>query len=338
MQLTPQQLSQHLKGPLLPIYLIHGDVPLLRQEARDAIRQAVSKAGYQHHQRLEVETGFHWTQLTYHANSYNLFADHTFIELHNPAAKFEAEAGKILLSYCEDPPADKILLIVSSKLSGAQQKTRWFKSIAERGAVIAVWPVKPHELPQWIQTRLQQSGLKADAAAVRLLAEFTQGNLLATQQAIIKLRLLYTDQMIGIHEMASAISDSAQFNVFELSQYILQGDGRNVLRVLYHLQAADTEPTLVLWLLARECRELLNMAEQLHQGQHLQTVLASQWSTLKPLYQTALQRLKLVELKSLLLACQQADQIIKGVSPGNVWNALTQISLNLSCYSGLLIA
>lgn len=331
MQLNLQQLSQHLKGTLLPVYLISSDVPLLRQEARDAIRDAVRHAGYHQHQRLEVETGFHWTQLMQAANNYSLFADQTLIELHNPAAKFETEAGKILLAYCEAPPADKILLIVTAKLTGAQQKTRWYKAINDLGVILPIWPVKPQELPQWIQGRLRQAGLKADAASIRFLAEFTEGNLLATQQAITKLRLLYPpEQSIGVKEMAGAISDSAQFNVFELSQYILQNDCRGVIRVLHHLRGCATEPTLVLWLLARECRELLNMTEQLQQGKNLQAVLAAHWSNLKPLYQTALRRVNAVKLKKILLACQEADQIIKGVAPGDPWHALTRVGLDLA--------
>jgi DNA polymerase III subunit delta len=328
MQLNLSQLGQHLQGALRPVYLISGDVPLLRQEARDAIREAARRAGYQQHQRLEVETGFHWTQLLQAANSYNLFADQILIELHNPAAKFDTEAGKILLSYCEAPPADKILLIISGKLTGAQQKTRWYKAINDHGATLTIWPVKSQELPQWIQARMRQAEIKADPASIRMLAELTEGNLLATQQAITKLRLLYPGQLIGVKEMADAVSDNAQFNVFELSQYILQNDSRNIIRVMQHLRACATEPTLILWLLARECRELLNMSEQLQQGKNLQAVLAAHWSNLKPLYQTALRRISAVKLKQLLSACQQADLIIKGVAPGNAWDALLRVSLD----------
>ena len=58
MQLNQQQFIPHLKGPLLPVYLLSGDTPLLRQEARDALRQAASNAGYTNHQRFTVDTGF----------------------------------------------------------------------------------------------------------------------------------------------------------------------------------------------------------------------------------------------------------------------------------------
>lgn len=330
MQLNPLQLVQHLKSKLLPVYLISGDVPLLCQEAHDAIRKAAQTAGFTDRQRLEVESGFHWQQLTGLANSYNLFAEQTLIELHNPAAKFDKDANEVLVNYCEKPPADKILLLVTSKLSSAQQKTRWYKAISDFGAVISIWPVKVAELPQWIQTRLQQHQLKADAASIKLLAEWTEGNLLATHQAIIKLKLLYPQQAITVKEMAEAISDSAQFNVFELGQYILQSDCRSVLRVLSHLKSADAEPTLILWLLARECRELLHMLEELQQGKPLATVLQHQWTSLKALYQSALRRVTSAQLKKILLDCQAADQIIKGASPGNIWDRLTQISLALA--------
>lgn len=330
MQISLPQLQQHLKGPLLPVYLISGDTLLLRQEARDQIRQCAQQQNYLHYQRLDTGPGFHWSELTHASNSFQLFAEKTLIEIHNPLTKFDAEAGKILSSYCEAPPDDKILLIVSGKLSAAQQKTRWYKSIQERGATVAVFPVKAQDLPQWIHHRLKQAHLQADNAAVRLLAEFTEGNLLAAQQAIVKLRLLYPQQMISAKEMAEVISDCTQFNVFELSQYLLQGDARGVLRVMHSLRSTDAEPTLVLWLLARECRQLLLMAEQLAQGHSLQSVLANHWASLKPLYQIALKRLPVARLQKILLSCHQTDRIIKGVAAGNVWNELIHNALALA--------
>lgn len=92
--------------------------------------------------------------------------------------------------------------------------------------------------------------------------------------------------------MASVVSDHAQFNVFELSKQLLSGNRRNLIRILHQLRATGVEPTLVLWLLARECRQLAN--------------------------------------KKLLLACQEADQMIKGVTPGDPWNAIMRISLDFA--------
>ena len=46
MQLAPAQLTQHLQRGLRPLYLLHGDEPLLVQEAADAIRGAARTQGY----------------------------------------------------------------------------------------------------------------------------------------------------------------------------------------------------------------------------------------------------------------------------------------------------
>ena len=40
MQLRPDQLAAHIAKGLKPIYTVHGDEPLLAQEAGDAIRAA----------------------------------------------------------------------------------------------------------------------------------------------------------------------------------------------------------------------------------------------------------------------------------------------------------
>ena len=46
MQLRPEQLEAALARGLKPLYTIHGDEPLLAQEAADAIRAAARTAGY----------------------------------------------------------------------------------------------------------------------------------------------------------------------------------------------------------------------------------------------------------------------------------------------------
>lgn len=330
MQLNLKQLPAHLKSKLLPIYLITGDILLLRQEAKDALRHAARSAGYTHYQRFDVEGHFDWSALTHAANHYSLFDEKIFIEFYNPDGKFDAEAGKVLSTYCENPPEEKILLINCPKLSGSQQKTRWFKSIQDKGAVLTIWPIKNHELPAWLNERLHQANFNVEKEALLYLAESTEGNLLASQQAITKLQLLFPEKKtINLHEMSMAVNDNAQFDIFELSRYCLQSNARGILRALYHL-SVETEPTLVLWLLARECRSLLTMSYQLQAGQSLAQVLNSQWEIHKPLYQMALQRLTLKKLESILKKCCQADQIIKGVLPGDSWQTLTNISLELA--------
>ena len=45
---------------------------------------------------------------------------------------------------------------------------KWTEAIARTGHLVTVWPVKPHELPDWLDKRLRSRGLTADAAALHL--------------------------------------------------------------------------------------------------------------------------------------------------------------------------
>ena len=46
MQVALAQLSQHLQRGLSALYVLHGDEPLLQQEAADAIRATARAQGY----------------------------------------------------------------------------------------------------------------------------------------------------------------------------------------------------------------------------------------------------------------------------------------------------
>ena len=60
MDLRLNQLAAHLDRTLAPIYVVHGDEPLLAIEAGDAIRAAARKAGCDEREIFMVEAGFRW--------------------------------------------------------------------------------------------------------------------------------------------------------------------------------------------------------------------------------------------------------------------------------------
>jgi len=331
MQLRLNELQAHLQNhKLLPVYLVSGDAPLLVQETRDAIYKSAHSVGYQQRELFTIEAGFDWNTFCSVSENLNLFSEKTLLEIRNSSAKFDNAGTTALLHYLGNPPDDKILLILTSKLTAAQQKTRWYKAINKVGATIAIWPISMRELPSWIATRLKQANLQADNNSIHLLAELTEGNLLSAQQAIEKLRLLYPNTPITTKEIAEVISDNARFNIFDLTHYALLGAQKRVIRILSGLQFSGTETTLVLWSITRELRELYSMTLQLEQGQAITQVIASQWQTRKPLLQKALVRLRSNELSQMLQHAQRIDHIIKGIKVGHVWEELETLCLQLS--------
>lgn len=329
MRLRAEQLPSHVERPLLPIYLVSGDEPLQLNEAVDTLRAAARAQGYTEREVLQVEAGFDWGTLAAAGSHLSLFAERKIIELRLPSGKPGDAGAKALTAYAAAPSPDNLLLISCGKLEKQQQNSKWFKALEEAGAVVQVWPVEPRALPGWIRQRLQARGLQPTPEAAQLLAERVEGNLLAASQEVDKLVLLYGAGALDVEQVRTAVADSARYDVFELADAALGGDGARCARVVEGLRGEGEEPVLILWALVREVRALALIAAGQAAGTALETLLQQQrvWDKRKPLYQAALKRHDLRRWRALLRRAARLDRICKGAEPGNPWDELLQFSL-----------
>ncbi|MGW8228419.1 MAG: DNA polymerase III subunit delta, partial [Gammaproteobacteria bacterium] len=253
-------------------------------------------------------------------------------ELRIPGGKPGDTGSKALQRYCANPPADTVLLIVAGKLDKAQQNTKWFKVLEQTGVVVQVWPVEADKLPQWINERMRLRDMQPTPEALAMLADRVEGNLLAADQELEKLRLLTGGGKVDAEQVAAAVSDSARFDVFSLVDTALLGDPARAVRILYGLQAEGVEPVLVLWALAREIRSLSGMSRALQQGQAIGQVLTQYrvWDKRKRPVQAALQRYPLKRWQGLLWQVGEIERVIKGQATGKPWDELLQLTLKVA--------
>lgn len=245
MQLRLNQLPAHLRQPLLPMYVIGGDEPLLVQEAVDALRAAARAQGFSERQVLDVDRGFDWSLLTQAAASLSLFATRRLIELSMPGGPGD-EGAKALKDLAAHPQPDTVILVVCGALEYRARQSGWFSALENAGASLYFEPVKAEELPGWIGARLKAAGVTADADAVELLAQRTEGNLLALAQDIEKLKLLYPGEALDADKVRHAVADSARFDAFDLTDKVLSGDAAGAVRSLYRLREEGVElPALI---------------------------------------------------------------------------------------------
>ena len=184
MKLKPEQLPAQLQRGLAPIYVISGDEPLLVMEAADAVRQCAREAGFVDRQVMNVERGFDWGALAEAASSMSLFAEQRLLELRLPTGKPGDAGAKALSAFAANPPPDTLLLVLSGKLDGRAQQSKWYKALEGVGIGVVVWPLNAAQLPGWIAARMRAKGMQPDGEAVAMLAERVEGNLLAAVQEI----------------------------------------------------------------------------------------------------------------------------------------------------------
>lgn len=329
MALRPEQLRTHLdKGSLAPVYLLAGDEPLQLQEAADALRQAAREQAYTERSVLQVETGFDWGQLHAAGANLSLFGDRRLLELRMPGGKPGQAGGRVITDWCAAPPQDTLLLILCGRLDGAQRRAGWFRAIERTGQTLLVWPMNMQQMQRWVSQRLQAAELQPEPGAAAVLAERSEGNLLAASQEIEKLRLLQGPGPVSLETVSAAVADSARNDVFDLAQAAFSGESVRVLRVARRLQAEGAEPVLALWALAAGVRA----AGRMRRGQPAREALQQNrvFGDLARAVEQGVRRQTAAQWESLLGRCARVDRVIKGAGPGRVWSELVDLSLAVS--------
>ena len=302
----------------------------MAQEARDLVRKKAQNEGFDQRQRLHVEPGFDWDEINALMNNLNLFSQKTFVEIYNPTAKFDKKATAILNNYVDNATADQLLLVTCNKLSSAQKNAKWFKTLEKNAVIITANALNPAELTSWINARCQKKQISLSQEALGLLIELSKGNLLATEQAIEKLALLYPNQDIDSQKVIDAIHDGSQFNVFDVVNYALAGNKPELHRALNYLLFSGVEPPFVLWAITKELRNLLRILQKIDRGINLNTALSDQWASRKVLLKAAVARHTHDSASELLLRALHVDYAIKGIQAQNPWIALEKLLLSIA--------
>jgi len=334
LKLKPNQLTSFLQQQgLAPLFLLTGDEPWQLLKCADMLRQFAHKQGFHERLILTVETGFEWHSLSQQANHLSLFAQKRFIEL-RLGNKSPGDAGaKALIAYAEKPPKDTVLLITADKLDTSKQQTKWFNALDKHGVIITVWPIDRAQLPAWITQRLVKYGLQATAETIHIIAERSEGHLLACAQEIEKLHLLYGQGQITTDQVLETVTDSARFEIFAWVDTVLNGEAGRSIRQLRGLQAENCDPILVTWALNREIRNLCQITYALKTGQSLEHVWQTYhiWQNRKSIITAALKRYSSPHpWQQFLRQTVQIERIIKGVDKGNFWEELLLLSLRVT--------
>ena len=341
MQLRADQLEAHLQRGLRPLYLVHGDEPLLAQEACDAIRAAARAAGFDERKVFTVSGAhFDWSGLIGASQEMSLFAQRQLIEIRIPSGKPGKEGSEALQRYVEHLSEDVLTLVQCPRLDGQQQKSAWFSALDAAGAALRVEAVQRNALPAWIAQRLSRQGqhVASGEAGQRTLAFFAdcvEGNLLAAHQEIQKLALLYPAGELSFEQVEAAVLNVARYDVFKLGEAVLAGRVSRALRMLDGLRAEGEAPVLVHWTLAEDIRALKRVHDAMAEGKPLPLALrdARVWGVREKLFERALPLLTPLTLDALLRAASICDGLVKGLKhpdwPADAWDGLRTLVLML---------
>ena len=343
MQLAASQLNPHLHKGLRSLYTLHGDEPLLIQEAADAIRAAARAQGFTE-RTVHTVAGAHfdWSEVLAAGGSLSLFADKQIVEVRVPSGKPGKEGSPALQQLAASAQGNDstLTLVLLPRLDKMTRTGAWFSALENFGVTVQVEAVERNALPPWIALRLQQQGQRVAAGeegqrTLQFFADRVEGNLLAAHQEIQKLALLFPEGELSLEQVESAVLNVARYDVFKLSEAVLGGQAARVQRMLDGLQAEGEAEVLVHYALAEDIRALKRVKDAIAAGRPLPMALREQrvWGLKERLFERALPRLTTTMLDNLLHSAHLVDGIVKGLKvpdwPTDGWQALHRLALTL---------
>jgi DNA polymerase-3 subunit delta len=348
MQLAANQLVNHLQRGLKSLYTLHGDEPLLQQEALDAIRATARQQGYTERTSHTVAGAhFDWSEVLAAGGSLSLFADKQIVEIRIPSGKPGKDGSTALQQLAEMAQGNDstLTVVMLPRMDKMSKSSAWFAALESFGVTLQVDPVERAVLPQWIAQRLAVQGQRVAAGeegqrTLQFFADRVEGNLLAAHQEIQKLGLLYPVDgagggVLGFEQVESAVLNVARYDVFKLSEAVLAGQSLRVQRMLDGLQAEGEAEVLVHYTLSEDIRALKRVKDAIAQGRPLPMALREQriWGPRERLFERVLPRLSDAALSQLLQSAHVVDGIVKGLKqpdwPASGWQALHRLALQL---------
>src|SRR6478672_11603249 len=145
MQLASAHLASHLAKGLKPLYTLHGDEPLLVQEAADAIRAAARAQGYTE-RTVHTVAGAHfdWSEVLAAGGSLSLFAERQIVEIRIPSGKPGKDGSAALqhLAQAAQGNDTTLTLVLLPRLDKMTRGGAWFGALEANGLTIQLDPIE----------------------------------------------------------------------------------------------------------------------------------------------------------------------------------------------------
>lgn len=332
MRLTQAQLDNHLKQGLQAIYVLVGDEPLSQRECLDAIRAAAHIQGYDERTRLTVERHFNWQQIESFGQSISLFASHRLLELNIPNGKPGVEGSKALQTLAVKGLPDATVIIILPTLERDAKNSAWFSALETQAQVITLNEIDASNLPKWIANRLAQQGQHTSPQTLEFLTHQVEGNMLAANQEVQKLGLLYPQGELSEATVREAVLNVSRYDAFQLGEAVLAGDTERTIRILQGLQDEGENAVAVMNPLMWVLRPLVRIKQAEIRGENLASAMTNAriYGDKQALVKRALARLSLRQLEAALQKLADIDKTAKGVMLGDAWLEISRLCFGLA--------
>ncbi len=313
MRCYANQLPSELKKGLKPFYLVFGEEPFQEAQCVQQIRDVAKQQGFAEVIKFTLMQGFDWQEIIAQYQSMSLFSERTIIELDLNQQKPGITGSNTFKQIIELINPDTILIVKGAKAGQDVQRSAWFKALDKHGLFVPCYPLTGTHVKRWLDEQCQRLSLNMQNEAKLSLISATEGNLLACFQELEKLSLLHGDALITQQLVMQGLLNQAKFDIFDLTDALLNGHANQVIKVLHKLANDNTEVVSILWAINKELNTLISVQLGLLNGEPLATIFKQKaiWKNQQAPLQSAIKRLNLTTLEQISSDLAQFDASYK---------------------------
>ena len=307
------------------IFFIFGSEVVLRNNSKDLIKEYLSQKGFSERRLITKENFDNIEQIIIESSGGSLFGSKLIIDISHDQGRLPDKIEKIF--QIENIfNNENIAIIINSHNEKLNSKTKLYKVMEKNALIVECSKLKSFEEKIWLKAQLEFIPEQDRKSLIQNIYELNAGNLVAQQNEINILKLIYKD---GVDISHLFYTDSAEFEPFELEDALTNLNTRHALRITSSIKDSEAHyAPLLVWIIGKIVTSSA-IAKQ-NTNPKLSLEKSGIWSSKIASYMNFIQFHSLQKLISLQKNVYELDLTSKGLSKKNFWDDVDRMIIGMT--------
>ena len=307
------------------IFFLFGTEVVLRNSSKDILKKYLDTKGFQEKRLITKEHFDQIEQSIIESSSGSLFGSKLIIDIHHDQGKIPDQIIKIF-EIDNISNNENIAIIINSHNEKLNSKTKLYKAMEKNALIVECSKLKSFEEKIWLKAQLEFIPEQDRKNLIQNIYELNAGNLVAQQNEINILKLIYKD---GVDISHLFYTDSAEFEPFELEDALTNLNTRHALRITSSIKDSEAHyAPLLVWIIGKIVTSSA-IAKQ-NTNPKLSLEKSGIWSSKIASYMNFIKFHSLQKLISLQKNVYELDLTSKGLSKKNFWDDVDRMIISMT--------
>jgi len=307
------------------IFFLYGPEVVLRNNSKDILKKYLNTIGF-HEKRLITKEHFDQIEQTIiESSSGSLFGSKLIIDIHHDQGRIPEQITRIFEINNIDNN-ENIAIIINSHNEKLNTSNKWVKKMDQLALIVECKKLKSFEEKIWLKNQLKFVDEDDKKSFIENIYEMNIGNLVAQQNEIDILKLIYKN---GMKASGIFVNDSAEFLPFDLEDEIIALNTSHALRIVNSIKESEAHyAPLLVWIIGK----IINNSTAAKQNSSAQSSLQKSgvWSNKMSSYINFIKIHSLQKLISLQKNIYELDLTSKGLNKRNFWDDIDNLIIKMT--------